>query len=77
MMKIWKDIFNIHIVIDFDIELTRDYLEDTSLKINSSLLYIHSMETFIYPTIDAAERIKDLTKVDTLGPFSFVLYKIL
>ena len=42
-----------------------------------SILYIHSLETFIYSKIIEAHRNHDQTKIETLGPFAFILSEIL
>ena len=42
-----------------------------------TLIYIHSMETFIYSDLKKASLNKDIDKVKTLGPYAFVLQHIL
>ena len=41
------------------------------------MVYIHSMETFIYKDLKKASLNKDITKVKTLGPYAYVLGEIL
>ena len=42
-----------------------------------TLIYIHSMETFIYKDLKKASLQKDITKVKTLGPYAKVIGTIL
>ena len=41
------------------------------------ILYLHTMETFIYPNLKKASREKDISKIMTLGPYALVLSFIL
>ena len=42
-----------------------------------TLVYIHSMETFIYKDLKKASLEKDITKVKTLGPYASVMGRII
>ena len=42
-----------------------------------TLIYIHSMETFIYRDLKKASLDRDISKVKTLGPYAFALTSIL
>ena len=57
--------------------LNAHILSDTSHKITQFLLFIHSMETFIYQDLKTASRFKDKTKILTLGPYAACLSNIL
>jgi len=41
------------------------------------ILKSFTMETFLYSTVNEAQRKGDLSKVDTLGPYSYALHLIL
>ncbi len=60
--------------------LTYEILYDLSHPVTQTLLYIHSMETFIYKDLKKAYLQKDITKVKTLGPYAVmegILYESL
>lgn len=42
-----------------------------------TLVYIHSMESFIYKDLKKASLEKDTRKVKTLGPYAFVMGRLL
>lgn len=44
--------------------------------LTSIILFIYSMETFLPALIDNASWKKDMTRVDTLGPFVLALHEI-
>ena len=52
-------------------------LHDPSHPVTQTLIYIHSMETFIYKDLKQASLNKDIRKVKTLGPYALVIAKIL
>ncbi len=74
----WKAIFKIGTQ-DFDLNepLTYKILYNLNHKVTQTLLYIHSMETFIYKDLKKACLQKDITKVKTLGPYAAVMGRIL
>lgn len=41
------------------------------------ILWTYTIEAFVYSTLNEALRDGDVSKVDTLGPFSFALGRIL
>ena len=59
-----------------DEEVDQTTLSDPSDPITSVLIYMYSMDTFIPIELNKASRMKDLTKVETLGPFAAVLNHI-
>ena len=73
MKFIWTYIFKTQLDTDFDKLLTEDILVDANNKIVKSLMYIYSMESFIYTTLTAAQRNKDETKITSLGPLSVAM----
>ena len=52
-------------------------LHDPDHPVTQTLIYIHSMETFIYGDLKKASLNKEITKVKTLGPYAFVMKIIL
>ena len=58
--------------------LTVEILSDPSHKIVQLILYIYSMQSFIYEELNRATRDKDKSKIKFYGPFaaalSFILY---
>ena len=52
-------------------------LHDPDHPVTQTLIYIHSMETFIYGDLKKASLNKDITKIKTLGPYAYVLGEIL
>ena len=52
-------------------------LHNSYHPVTQTLLYIHSMETFIYKDLKKASLNKDISKVKTLGPFAYAMTRIL
>ncbi len=42
-------------------------------EILERVVYVYTMETFLYTLINASLRNEDWSKIDTLGPFCFLL----
>jgi hypothetical protein len=57
--------------------LKEEILLDPSHPVTQTLIYIHSMETFIYKDLKKASLEKDITKIKTLGPYALVMAVIL
>ena len=57
--------------------LSYKILFDPDHPVTQTLIYIHSMETFIYKDLKKASLEKDITKVKTLGPYAVGLGTIL
>ena len=53
-----------------------DILRDPSADIVCGLLYIYSMETFVYSTLNTGTRDHDESKIMTLGPMTAALAEI-
>ena len=58
---------------DLEKPLKVEVLEDINHKVTQTLLYIHTMETFIYKELKLASLKKDCTKILSLGPYASVL----
>jgi len=57
----------------FDKPLTYKILEDHKHPVTKRLIYIHSMETFLYKELKRASLQKDETRIPSLGPYSAAL----
>ena len=58
---------------DFNKPLTPKILSDANHKFVRNLIYIYSMETFIYSEINKASREKDVDKIKFYGAFASAL----
>ena len=71
----WKDIFKLgqqqHI--DFKKPLTPRILSDPNNPFVKTLVYIYSMESFVYYEMNKASRTKDVSKIKFYGPFASAL----
>ena len=74
----WKAIFEIGTQ-GFDLNEPIDFeiLHDPDHPVTQTLIYIYSMETFIYGDMKKASLNKDISKVKTLGPYSFAIAAII
>ena len=77
MVYVWRFIFDHFIHDDQSIPLTGKMLHDPNAEIVCALLYIYSMETFVYSTLNTATRDHDESKIMTLGPFAAGLGAVL
>ena len=57
--------------------LDDEILFDSDHPVTQTLIYIHSMETFIYGDLKKASLNKDINKIKTLGPYARVMGEIL
>ena len=57
--------------------LSSKILQNPDHPVTQTLIYIHSMETFIYGDLKKASLNKDITKVKTLGPYALVIGTVL
>ena len=64
---------------DLDKNLTQEILSDPLNSITKHILYLYSMESFIYGELNTASRIKDKSKIKFYGAYaaalSFIIYK--
>ena len=73
MLHVWRYIFEHLTHTDLQKELTKQILHDPKTDIVRALLYIYSMETFVYSTLNTATRDHDSSKIFTLGPMAAAL----
>ena len=76
MLYVWKHIFDQFLHTDCSQELTYEILINPKADIVCALLYIYTMETFVYSTLNTATRDHDSTKIFTLGPIAAALGQI-
>ncbi len=73
----WNYVFD---CLDFDINnanpMSQSSLENQSSQLQKSILFLYSMNSFIYNVINAASRNKDQSKVVSLGPMTAALSQI-
>ena len=62
---------------DLSKPLTPKLLSDPTHKITRHLLYLYSMETFIYPELNKASREKDKSKIKFYGAYAAALSYII
>ena len=62
---------------DLDKPLTHEILSDPTHKITQHILYLYTMESFIYSEMNRAIRKKDKTQIQHYGAFSSALSYIL
>lgn len=60
-----------------DTPIDKAILSDPNNPLVLLVLYIYSMETFVFPTIMRASRTGDKSKAKTLGPYTLVLSEIM
>ena len=74
----WLAIFKIGTQnFDLNKRLTFDILRNPDHLVTKTLIFIHTMETFIYNDLKKASINKDCSRVKTLGPYAFVIGKII
>ena len=54
-----------------DVEIDEYMLNDANNEVTTSIMYLYSMETFIYTAINRASRTQDESKVRTLALMQF------
>ena len=59
--------------VDMHKPLTHQILSDRNHSFVKTLIYIYSMETFIYADLNKASRKKDVSKIKFYGPFASAL----
>ena len=71
--KIWDEIFKMMKSVDFDKPLTHEILSDPSHVLVKTIVYIYSMESFVYKEMNWATRTKDTEKISHYGPLASAL----
>lgn len=77
-MEKWKYLFELAQLGNLDKPLTQNILSNPDHKITRHLLYIYSMESFVYNSLNQASRDKDRSKIQYYGAYaaalSFIIY---
>ena len=68
-MELWKRIFQMADDIDVNKPLTRKQLSNPDNKFVKLILYIYSMESFVFSEVNKAMRERDMDKMEMFGPF--------
>lgn len=78
-IKKWTFLFDIANLGNLDQNLTPTILSDPSHKITKHILYLYSMESFIYGELNKASRCKEKSKIQFYGAFaaalSYIIYE--
>ena len=72
-VKIWTAIVQMESKIDMQKPLTTKILSDPEHPFVQTILYIYSMESFVFVEINKASREKDISKIEFYGPFASAL----
>ena len=77
MLYVWRHIFDQFIHVDLDKQIKATDIGNYESNIVCTLLYIYSLETFVYSTLNTAIKDHDTSKIGTLGPLACALSWIL
>ena len=69
----WKNIFKMSQTTDFKKPLTPKVLSNSNHEFVKTLLYIYSMESFVFSEMNKASRTKDRSKIKFYGAFASAL----
>ena len=70
----WIRIFSLSKqVVDHSQPLTREILSDSNHDVVKTIIYIYTMESFIFTELNKASRNKDATKIKYFGAFAAAL----
>lgn len=76
--RTWKKLFHLSNIGHIDKPLAPEVLANPNSEITKQILYLYSMECFIYPDLNRASRTKDKSKIKYYGAFaaalSYVIY---
>ena len=73
----WERVFELGDFGNLEKPLTPEILQDPSHKITAHILYLYSMESFIYREINKASRQKDRSKIKFYGAYAAALSYII
>ena len=69
----WQKIFEMVKNVEFRAPLTPVVLSNPDHKFVKTLIYIYSMQTFIFSEMNKASRKKDITKIEYYGAYASAL----
>ena len=73
MSKIWNVITKLANLGPLREPLKKEEMANPDSPVVRNILYLHTMEMFLYHALNQASRVQDAPKVQTLGPFSMAL----
>ena len=76
-VKLWQHIFKLAEGVDFHKALSPKILSDPNNKFVQTIIYIYSMQTFVYDEINNVSRNKNVDKIQMFGPFAAALSYII
>ena len=68
-VDLWRKIFQMADDVEVDKPLTRKMLSNPESKIVKLILYIYSMESFVFSEVNRAMRERNIDKLEMFGPF--------
>ena len=71
--EIWKKIFSLSEKVNMDLPLTPQILSNQSHGFVKTLIYVYSMQSFIFSQMNKASRQKDVSMIDYYGPLASAL----
>ena len=71
--NIWKKIFSLVNSVDMKNRLTPKILSDPENDLVKTLIYIYSMESFVYKEMNKTSREKDISRIKYYGPLAAAL----
>lgn len=72
--EIWNSIFKLtQDTLDFKQPLTHDILSNPNHEFVKTLVYIYSMESFVFREMNKASRLKDESKIKFFGAYASAL----
>ena len=77
LIKIWKKIFEMVEDLDWRKPLDFKTLSNPNSKFVKTIIYIYSMESFLFKEMNRATRDKDTDKIKFFGPFASALSLII
>ena len=72
-VEMWQKIFDMVEDVEMRKPLTPKILSDPNHKFVKTLIYIYSMQTFIFSEMNRASRCKDVSKIKFYGPLAAAL----
>lgn len=72
-IEIWREIFDMVKNVSFNEPLTLKVLANPNHKFVKTMIYIYSMESFLFKEMNTVSRSKDVNKIKIYGPFASAL----
>lgn len=72
-LELWVHIFSLAKNTKLDFPLTPEILSNPNHEFVKTLIYIYSMQSFVFSEMNKASRKKDKSKIEWYGPFASAL----